>query len=218
MDINDWISVPVWTGPMIQEKSLVWIHSKIPSILLPLFFEESAWYNFDNHIENWRLKNSWKTSLFAFSTPRIGFKFRANTFFYDKLKIFCTLYLQLITSILLLLSETPNRQLRQILYGSFQKWERFITWYLQLETSYQLELKPKVTCSCSSRRRVVLVTGNGEDLPLCSQGKDKSSRKCGNNRLDSLTCCYFFYGYFCVVTENLKRLRRLPRIKMSLQK
>ena len=62
---------------------------------------------------------------------------------------------------------------------------------------------------------VVLAIGNGEDHPPCSQGRDRSSRKL-NERISPgqhNMCCYFFYGYFCMVTENLKWLRRLPRIK-----
>ena len=78
--LNIWPSLS-WTN---DTRKIICLDSlKIPLILFSLFFEL---HDFDNIIENSRLKNNWKTWLFAFWTPRIGFNFWANTVFHKKLK------------------------------------------------------------------------------------------------------------------------------------
>ena len=95
------------------------------------------------------------------------------------------------------------------------KIERFIAWCLLSETSYQLDMKPKLICFCSSRRLTCHRKWRGSST-LFPRSRWKFPEM-WEYRLDSLTCCYLFYGYFCMITENLKRLRRLPWIKPPIK-
>ena len=115
---------------------------------------------FGNHIENLILKNNWKTWLFGFSTPRIGFKFWANTFFRNRLKMVhnCPNFLYFVFTTYNINLVAPLRDTQAATTTNFvwipkKKKKGFITWCLQFETSYQLEMTPKVTLCNNENRR-----------------------------------------------------------------
>ena len=105
------------------------------------------------------VKKQLKRCLFGFSTPKIGFKFWANIFFHDKLKMvhICPNFLFFVFTTYNIDLVVPLRDTQPATTTNFAwivtKRERFITWCLQFETSFLLDMKPKVTCFCSSRRR-----------------------------------------------------------------